>query len=124
MAITYKFSGHESFPCKSLWLKKGYDFVANKNDFNSPDAVITLGVGKNMVASIRFWLRAFGVQRTTKRQSLAIIFLMRARARTNILKTSQHYGCFTSTWVRYFWHDRFVKQRDRRVLWQVSVDSV
>lgn len=61
MAITYKFSGHESFPCKSLWLKKGYDFVANKNDFNSPDAVITLGVGKNMVASIRFWLRAFGI---------------------------------------------------------------
>lgn len=61
MAITYKFSGHESFPCKSLWLKKGYDFVANKNNFNSPDAVITLGVGKNMVSSIRFWLRAFGI---------------------------------------------------------------
>ena len=61
MAITYKFSGHESFPCKSLWLKKGYDFVVGGNDFNSPDAVITLGVGKNMVASIRYWLRAFGV---------------------------------------------------------------
>ena len=74
MAITYKFSGHESFPCKSLWLKKGYDFVANKNDFNSPDAVITLGVGKNMVASIRFWLRASVLQRTTKKQSLAITF--------------------------------------------------
>jgi len=40
MAITYKFSGHESFPCKTLWLKKGYDFVANKNDFNSPDAIV------------------------------------------------------------------------------------
>ena len=25
--IKYCFSGHESFPCKSLWLKKGYDFV-------------------------------------------------------------------------------------------------
>lgn len=61
MAITYKFSGHESFPCKSLWLKNGYDFVVGGNDFNSPDAVITLGVGKNMVASIRYWLRAFGV---------------------------------------------------------------
>lgn len=95
MAITYKFSGHESFPCKSLWLKNGYDFVANKNDFNSPDAVITLGVGKNMVASIRFWLRVFGVTENEKKQSLAITFLMRARARTNILKTSQHYGCFT-----------------------------
>ena len=70
MAITYKFSGHESFPCKSLWLKKGYDFVANKNDFNSPDAVITLGVGKNMVASIRFWLRAFGVTEDDKKTEL------------------------------------------------------
>lgn len=57
----YTFSGHESFPCKSLWLKKGYDFVIAGNNFNSPEAVIGLGVGKNMVASIRFWLRAFGI---------------------------------------------------------------
>jgi hypothetical protein len=61
MAIAYRFSGHESFPCKSLWLKKGYDFVVAGNDFNSPEAVIGLGVGKNMVASIRFWLRVFGI---------------------------------------------------------------
>ena len=57
----YLFSGHESFPCKSLWLKKGYDFVVAKNDFKAPEAVIRLGVGKNMVASIRYWLRVFGV---------------------------------------------------------------
>jgi hypothetical protein len=31
------------------------------NNFNSPEAVIGLGVGKNMVASIRFWLKAFGI---------------------------------------------------------------
>jgi hypothetical protein len=55
----YAFSGHESFPCKTLWLKKGYDFVVDKNDFNSPEAVIGLGVGKNMVSSIRFWLQAW-----------------------------------------------------------------
>lgn len=59
--VKYTFSGHESFPCKSLWLKKGYDFVVKGNDFNSPEAGIGLGVGKNMVASIRFWLRAFGI---------------------------------------------------------------
>lgn len=57
----YVFSGHESFPCKSLWLKKGYDFVVAGKDFNNPDAVIDLGVGKNMVASIRYWLRVFGI---------------------------------------------------------------
>lgn len=61
MITKYTFSGHESFPCKSLWLKKGYDFVVKGKDFNKPEAVIDLGVGKNMVASIRFWLKAFGI---------------------------------------------------------------
>ena len=60
-SVHYSFSGHESFPCKSLWLKKGYDFVEQGKSFNSPDSVIDLGVGKNMVASIRYWLRVFGV---------------------------------------------------------------
>ena len=67
----YTFSGHESFPCKTLWLKKGYDFVVAGNDFNSPEAVIGLGVGKNMVASIRFWLRVFGVAENDKPTALA-----------------------------------------------------
>lgn len=61
MEQRYIFSGHESFPCKSLWLKKGYDFVVQGKNFSDPDAVIDLGVGKNMVASIRYWLRAFKV---------------------------------------------------------------
>lgn len=57
----YTFSGHESFYCKSLWLKKGFDFVNEGKDFNADDAVVALGVGKNMVAAIRFWMRAFGL---------------------------------------------------------------
>lgn len=64
--VKYTFSGHESFPCKTLWLKKGYDFVISGNDFNSPEAVVGLGVGKNMVASIRFWLKVFGITENDK----------------------------------------------------------
>ncbi len=59
----YTFSGHESFACKSLWLKKGYDFIKNGHNFNAPDAVVRLGVGKNMVASIRYWMKVFGMTR-------------------------------------------------------------
>ncbi|MBI9062560.1 MAG: DUF4007 family protein [Marinilabiliaceae bacterium] len=55
----YTFSGHETFYCRHYWLKKGYDFLEAGNQFNDPDAVTNLGVGKNMVTSIRFWLRAF-----------------------------------------------------------------
>jgi hypothetical protein len=59
--IRYTFSGHESFYCKSLWLKKGYDFVSRNKDFNASDSIVELGVGKNMVASIRYWMRVFGL---------------------------------------------------------------
>lgn len=54
------FSGHESFPCRTLWLKKGYDFIKNNGDFNKDDAVVKLGVGKNMVSAIRYWYKVFG----------------------------------------------------------------
>ena len=57
----YSFSGHESFFCKPLWLKKAYDAMNEGVNFTSPDAVALLGVGKNMVSSIRFWSRAFGL---------------------------------------------------------------
>lgn len=57
----YIFSGHDSFHCRQLWLKKGYDYVKLGKNFNDEDAVIQLGVGKNMVSSIRFWLKAFNV---------------------------------------------------------------
>lgn len=59
--MKYTFSGHESFQCKSLWLKKGYDYVVDDRSFNDDYAVVALGVGKNMVSSIRFWLKAFGI---------------------------------------------------------------
>lgn len=57
----YIFSGHESFICKSLWLKKGYDFLNEGYKFNDVDAVVKLGIGKNMVSSLRFWMKSFGL---------------------------------------------------------------
>lgn len=55
------FSGHETFQCKRLWLKKGYDYLQKGKSFRDEDAVVELGVGKNMVNSLRYWLRAFGI---------------------------------------------------------------
>ncbi len=59
--VKFTFSGHESFQCRHLWLKKGFDFVNSGKSFNSEDAVLDLGVGKNMVSSIRFWMKAFDI---------------------------------------------------------------
>jgi hypothetical protein len=55
------FSGHEKFTCKNFWLKKGFDFFSNPEKSSDENDVIELGVGKNMVTSIRHWVRAFGI---------------------------------------------------------------
>jgi hypothetical protein len=54
-------TGHDTFQCRSLWLKKGYDFIKSNKSFKDNDAVVYLGVGKNMVSSIRFWMRSFDI---------------------------------------------------------------
>ncbi len=59
--IKYTFSGHDSFQCRQLWLKKGFDYVHSNKSFNDEDAVVKLGVGKNMVSAIRYWMRAFNI---------------------------------------------------------------
>ena len=60
-AVKYTFSGHDSFQCRLLWLKKGYDYLRTGQSFAADDAPVRLGVGNNMVRSIRYWLRAFGL---------------------------------------------------------------
>jgi hypothetical protein len=53
------FSRHESFSLRFGWLTKGFRaFERDNNIFSNENAVVTLGVGKNMVNSIRHWLRA------------------------------------------------------------------
>jgi hypothetical protein len=59
---TFSFSGHETFVFRYTWLKKAVDAVhADLRVFGQDDAIVTLGVGKNMVRSIRHWGLATGV---------------------------------------------------------------
>jgi hypothetical protein len=56
------FSGHETFACRYAWLTKGVDGLDRRADiFTCDDAVVELGVGKNMVRSIRHWCLATSV---------------------------------------------------------------
>lgn len=61
------FSGHETFPIRQLWLLKAYTFALNHSTdesgavFSGDDAMVELGVGKNMVSSMRFWGDAVGI---------------------------------------------------------------
>lgn len=56
----YRFSGHESFACRYAWLPKACAGLAeNSRLFADEDAaMVELGLGKNMVRSLRFWVEA------------------------------------------------------------------
>lgn len=62
--MSNRYSGHDSFICKQFWLKKGYDFMLENNSFNEERAVVKLGVGKNMVSAVHYWMKAFGISDT------------------------------------------------------------
>lgn len=50
------FTGHETFPFRYAWLKKAVDHIEGQPKlFGREDAMVLLGVGKNMVHSIRHW---------------------------------------------------------------------
>lgn len=51
--MNYRFSGHDTFHCKQQWLLKGFN---NPNFSTISDSIISLGVGKNMVSSVKYWL--------------------------------------------------------------------
>ena len=56
------FARHETFHPRFGWLKKGFDRAArHPGIFREDDAPVRLGVGKNMVRSIRYWCNAFKV---------------------------------------------------------------
>ena len=64
------FSGHESFACRYGWLPKLYQSaVADPQVLASPEtAILRLGIGRNMVKSIRFWAEAAGLLAVDKTQ--------------------------------------------------------
>ncbi len=56
--MKYKISGHEKFSLRYTWLPKAVIALEKDNNIFSKfdDAIITMGVGKNMVQSIKFWV--------------------------------------------------------------------
>lgn len=126
--MRYSFSGHESFYCKSLWLKKGYDFLEAGNSFLDDDAVVKLGVGKNMVSSIRFWLKAFGLTINDQPTELADLLFNPVDGRDPFMEDSNtlwllHYN-LVRTNIASLYNLLFTDyQRERKEFDKVSLDT-
>lgn len=61
--MNFRFSGHETFSLRYAWLPKAFRAIEKKSTIfiDEDEAMVSLGVGKNMMRSIRFWVQAAGV---------------------------------------------------------------
>ena len=59
----FRFSGHQTFPLRIAWIPKAVvEITKGKNPLSNIDeGIITLGLGKNMVESLRCWVEAFQI---------------------------------------------------------------
>jgi len=70
-----KFSGHESFPLRYPWLPKAYRYLNEPNTSgfqNEEAAMVAMGLGKNMVYALRFWMEVFGLAIQTEPRTLEL----------------------------------------------------
>lgn len=75
-AVSLRFSGHESFACRYAWLPKAYRSLSHNPSifFAEEDAMVEMGIGKNMVRSLRFWVDAMGIARPQGREHILTEF--------------------------------------------------
>lgn len=62
-AMTFRYSGHGTFPCRYTWLPKVVRHLLERPNLfvDEDDAMTRLGVGKNMVRAIKFWAESADV---------------------------------------------------------------
>ncbi len=75
--MKYRFTGHETFPCRYPWLPKAVNILENRPDLfkDIDEAIVTLGVGKQMARAIKFWVEAAKLVKKQKNGDLKVISL-------------------------------------------------
>lgn len=70
LIVPMAFGRHETFHIRDGWLAKGIDAIsADSRSLHKVDAHHSLGVGTNMLKSIRYWVEAAGLATTTGKSS-------------------------------------------------------
>jgi hypothetical protein len=73
-----KFTGHDTFPLRYGWLYKAVNHLNSggklqtSKEEETQQAIIKLGVGKNMVNAIRYWADSAGLLKSNKEQNFTI----------------------------------------------------
>ena len=104
--MAMKFRAHETFFIRKGWLSKGMRYVSQKPDVfidKNENPMDVLGLGSNMVKSLRYWLQAVGLTEEASKgnvskniQSLENRYLSMIR----IPKSMELFICYNTNWLQ------------------------
>jgi len=130
-----RFSGHESFVCRYGWLPKLYNALQNDPLVFTDEerAIVKLGIGKNMVRSIRFWGESFGLIKARSGHSYRPTPLATALLDQNVGR-DPYLEDRASLWLLHWqltvlaslgaWHSAFQDVQDNEILKKRFTDLV
>lgn len=115
--IKIKLQGHEKFSLREGWLNKGLIMV-NKNAtvFQGKNGPDIFGIGNNMVKSLRYWLKAFGL--TEESQSRGAILTELGKL---VLKYDPYFEDIFTIWIL---HSQIAKNCDEATSWFIFFNRV
>lgn len=108
--VKYRLQGHEKFVLREGWLNKGLLVVDYQPtvflDKNAPDI---FGIGNNMVKSLRYWLKAFGLIEANGNAGAKLTDTAK------IIK--QHDLYFEDVFTLWVLHSHLVKNKEDATTW-------
>lgn len=146
--MAMKFRAHETFFIRKGWLSKGMKYVHARNDVfisREENPMDVLGIGSNMVKSLRYWLQAVGlteepssgkrVQRFTQLgeavykydryiEELGTLYLLQYRLASNQTEATSWYFFFNEFNMSEFSRDDFVDAIQRSIKMTGASDNV
>lgn len=128
LRVNFKFSGHETFAFRYAWLPKAFLAVrSNPRIFSDENhAMVELGVGKNMVKSIKYWATLLGIIEPCPDGGFKETDFAKALLDQNIgldpyLEDSQtlwllHWRLTTASEPIFVWHYLFNRWQDSEII--------
>lgn len=114
--VKIKLQGHEKFFPRDGWLNKGMDSILeNPKIFTDKHATDVLGVGTNMVKSIRYWVKAFGVVEEKQNKGASL-----TKTGEIIKKSDPYFEDMFTLWVL---HSNLVKNAELATVWYLFFNN-
>lgn len=115
--IKIKLQGHEKFALREGWLNKGLIMIEkNPTAFQGKDGPDIFGIGNNMVKSLRYWLKSFGLIEEVPGKGAKLTDIGQL-----ILQNDPYFEDLFTIWLL---HSYIAKNKDEATSWYMFFNKV